>query len=84
MSARIERAARRWSETGGRTADPGDLTEPDGEEARWLDRASAAVEDRLGRAGQSYLTRLVVAFERHLKTAAEAAARTPTPPAPPP
>jgi hypothetical protein len=85
MSGRIERAARRWSETGGRTADPGDdVTEPDAEEARWLDRASAAVEDRLGRAGQSYLTRLVAAFERHLKTAVEAAARTPTPPAPTP
>ncbi|MES1209857.1 MAG: hypothetical protein ABUS79_28310, partial [Pseudomonadota bacterium] len=84
MSARIERAARRWSETGGRTADPGDLTEPDGEEARWLDRASAAVEDRLGRAGQSYVTRLVGAFERHLKTAVEAAARAPAPPTPAP
>ena len=84
MSARIERAARRWSETGGRTADPGDLAEPEGEEARWLDRASAAVEDRLGRAGQSYLTRLVVAFERHLKTAVEAAASAPAtqPPTP--
>jgi len=84
MSARIERAARRWSETGGRTADPGDLAEPEGEEARWLDRASAAVEERLGRAGQSYLTRLILAFERHLKAAVEAAARAPTPQAPPP
>ncbi|HVT06842.1 MAG TPA: hypothetical protein VHO67_05275 [Polyangia bacterium] len=84
MSARIERAARRWSETGGRTADPGDLAEPEGEEARWLDRASAAVEDRLGRAGQSYLTRLILAFERHLKAAAEAAARAPAPQPPAP
>ena len=84
MSARIERAARRWSETGGRTADPGDVTEADGEEARWLDRASTAVEDRLSRAGQSYLTRLVVAFERHLKMAVEAAARVPAPQTPAP
>ncbi|HSS40753.1 MAG TPA: hypothetical protein VLT58_18445 [Polyangia bacterium] len=84
MSARIERAARRWSETGGRTADPGDVTEPDGEEARWLDRASGAVEDRLSRAGHSYLTRLVLAFERHLKTAVETAARTPAPQPPAP
>jgi hypothetical protein len=83
MSARIERAARRWSETGGRTADPGDRAEPEGEEARWLDRASAAVEARLGRAGHTYLSRLVVAFERHLQAAvasARAAAATVAPP----
>jgi hypothetical protein len=84
MSARIERAARRWSETGGRTADPGDdRTEVDGEEARWLDRASAAVEERLGRVGHTYLTRLVTAFERHLQQAvasARAAAATVAPP----
>jgi hypothetical protein len=84
MSARIERAARRWSETGGRTADPGDVAEPEGEEARWLDRASGAVEDRLARAGQSYITRLVLAFERRLKAAIEAAAQTPAPAPPAP
>jgi hypothetical protein len=86
MSGRIERAARRWSETGGRTADPGDRAEPEGgggEEARWLDRASAAVEERLGRASHSYVSRLVMAFERHLREAvasARAAAATVTPP----
>lgn len=84
MSGRVERAARRWSETGGRSADPGDISEPEtGEEARWLDRASAAVEDRLGRVGQTYLTRLVSTFERQLREAVEAArAVPPTPPQP--
>lgn len=86
MSARVERAARRWAESGGRTADPGDLPEPDadGEEARWLDRAAAAVEARLARAEQSYLGRLVGAFERRWQEAAEAAARQPPPGDPPP
>jgi hypothetical protein len=83
MSARVERAARRWSETGGRSADPGDVAEPEGEEARWLDRAAAAVEERLGRAGQSYVTRLVTSFERRLQEAV-AAARAAAPPPPPP
>jgi hypothetical protein len=83
MSARVERAARRWAESGGRSADPGDLDpEGDGEGARWLDRASAAVEERLSRAGQSYLVGLVGTFERHWKAALEAARRDqpPTPP----
>ena len=68
VSERIERAARRWSETGGATADPGDVT-PAGDapeaddEARWLDRAAGAVESRLGRAEQTYLSGLVRAFE---------------------
>jgi len=84
MSGRVERAARRWSETGGRSADPGDVAEAEGtEEARWLDRASAAVEDRLGRVGQTYVTRLVSAFERRLREAVEAAKAVPiTPPQP--
>jgi hypothetical protein len=79
MSTHLERAARRWSESGGRTADPGDLPEPDadGEGARWLDRASAAVEDRLARAEQSYLVRLVGSFERRLNEATEAARKNP-------
>jgi hypothetical protein len=89
MSGRIERAARRWAETGGRTADPGDAVDAAGQgrggghaqghagdagdpggddespaERRWLDRATGAVESRLGRAGQAYLGGLVRAFER--------------------
>jgi hypothetical protein len=83
MSGRVERAARRWAETGGRSADPGDVVEPDGEEARWLDRATAAVEQRLGRVGQSYLARLVSTFERRLREAVEAARAVPTSPAQP-
>jgi hypothetical protein len=71
VGERIERAARRWSETGGASADPGDVVpgadggdgEP-GEEARWLDRAAGAVESKLGRVEQSYLSVLVRAFER--------------------
>jgi hypothetical protein len=78
MSGRIERAARRWAESGGRSADPGDLDpEGDSEGARWLDRASAAVEERLSRVGQSYLVALVATFERHWKAALEAARKDP-------
>jgi hypothetical protein len=81
MGERIERAARRWAETGGRTADPGDAVDADGQgrggaadelggdeesaaERRWLDRATGAVEARLGRVGQAYLVSLVRSFER--------------------
>jgi hypothetical protein len=83
MSARLERAARHWAESGGRSADPGDIpgVEPggDGEEARWLDRASAAVEARLVRLEQSYLVGLVASFERRLKEAVEVARKNPPP-----
>jgi hypothetical protein len=69
---RIERAARRWSETGGATADPGEVLpgeagaegESQADEARWLDRAAGAVESRFGRVEQNYLSGLVRAFER--------------------
>jgi hypothetical protein len=89
MGDRIERAARRWAETGGQSADPGEGGEAgaaagarpgpadgppggkaglDGEETadekRWLDRATGAVEARLGRVGHDYLLGLVRAFER--------------------
>ncbi|HLK92755.1 MAG TPA: hypothetical protein VKZ18_22875 [Polyangia bacterium] len=82
MSARIERAAKRWAESGGRTADPGEGGDPAGgpgaeDEARWLDRASSAVEDRIGRAGHGYLVNLVASFERRLKDAVEAARKDP-------
>jgi hypothetical protein len=78
MSARIEKAARRWAESGGRTADPGDAAGADADdEARWLDRASSAVEERMGRVGHSYLVGLVASFERRLKDAAEAARKDP-------
>lgn len=83
MSARVERAARRWAESGGRSADPGDIpgVDPkgDAEEARWLDRASAAVEGRLAHLEESYLIGLVGAFERRLKEAVEVARKNPPP-----
>ena len=79
MSARVERAARHWAESGGRSADPGDIPDPEGggEEARWLDRASAAVEARLAHLEQSYLVGLVASFERRLKEAVEVARKNP-------
>jgi hypothetical protein len=79
MSAKLEKAAQRWAESGGRSADAGDGLEI-GEaevEARWVDRAAAAVEDRLARAGQSYLLGLVTAFERRLKVSENRAVTDP-------
>jgi hypothetical protein len=81
----LERASRRWAESGGTTTEgaaaaPGDdkATDPDdagaGTEARWLDRAALAVERRLSVLGQGYLTTLVSTFERRWHEA-EAAAR---------
>jgi len=68
---RLERAARRWTASGGRSMDPdpsADLGE-DEAEARWLDRAAGEVEGRLGGLGQDYLTRLVRTFERRFREA---------------
>jgi hypothetical protein len=71
MGEKVERAAHRWAESGGRSADAGDLGEPEENEAqaRWVDRATSAVEDRLAHAGHGYLLGLVSAFERRLKVA---------------
>ena len=82
MSDRIERAARRWSESGGQTADPGDDIEGEGgtEDARWLDKAAGAVESRLGRVGQTYLSALVRSFERRWLEVEAARKAAPTPP----
>jgi len=79
MGEKVERAAHRWAESGGRSADAGDLGEPEETEAqaRWVDRATSAVEDRLARAGHGYLLGLVTSFERRLKVAET----QPTPPA---
>jgi hypothetical protein len=65
---RLQRAARRWAETGGQSADPleqGADTEVEAE--RWIDRAVRAVEERLGRVGQTYVASLVHSFERHFR-----------------
>ena len=79
-NAKIEKAARRWSQSGGATTDPlpGDEDVKD-EDARWLDRASSEVEGRLG-LGQEYLVTLVRTFERRWRTAENARAAATSPP----
>ena len=71
LSERVRLAAERWAESGGKSTDPDEA--PDigetTEEARWVDRAAAAVESRLGRAEQGYLAGLMQAFERRWKDA---------------
>jgi len=55
------------------------------EEVRWLDRAAAAVESRIGRVEQGYLAGLVQAFERRwheAETRRKAAAEAPPPAGP--
>jgi hypothetical protein len=86
---RLERAARRWAASGGRSVDPdpaanlGDVGE-DEAEARWLDRAAGEVEGRLGGLGQDYLTKLVRTFERRFRESEQQAEATAgvTPPSP--
>jgi hypothetical protein len=86
MSKRFERAAEQFARTGGQPS-PGtgadDQIPVDGEEARWLDRASAAVEGRLNQLGTSYLRTLVRSFELRWRQAEAAAAAVadPKPPA---
>ncbi|HVZ71883.1 MAG TPA: hypothetical protein VHJ20_05850 [Polyangia bacterium] len=66
---RLERAARRWAASGGRSMDPdpsADLHE-DEAEARWIDRAAGEVEGHLGGLGTEYLTKLVRTFERRYR-----------------
>jgi hypothetical protein len=79
-NAKLERAARRWAQSGGTTTDPIPGDEDDGangDDARWLDRASSEVEGRLG-IGQEYLVGLVRTFERRWRAAENA--REPSPP----
>jgi hypothetical protein len=66
LSDRIRLAAERWAESGGKTTDPDEAAESEdaAAEVRWLDRAAAAVESRLGRVEQGYLAGLMQAFER--------------------
>jgi hypothetical protein len=54
------------------------------DDARWLDKAAAAVESRLGRAGQGYLSVLVRSFERRWKEVEARRKAAPTPDAGPP
>jgi hypothetical protein len=87
LSDRLRLAAERWAESGGKSTDPDEAAETGdaGEEVRWLDRAAAAVESRIGRVEQGYLAGLVQAFERRWReaqTRKTAAAEPPAPPAP--
>jgi hypothetical protein len=84
-NAKIERAARRWAQSGGTTTDPvPGATDEVGndEDARWLDRASTEVEGRLG-LGQEYLVGLVRTFERRWRALENARPVPPPPHAPP-
>jgi len=83
LSDRIRLAAERWAESGGTSTDPDEAPEigDAGEEVRWLDRAAAAVESRIGRVEHGYLSGLVEAFERRWR---EAQARKAAPTDPPP
>jgi hypothetical protein len=71
LSERIRLSAERWAESGGKSTDPDEAAEMGdaAEEVRWLDRAAAAVESRIGRAEQSYLAGLVQAFEQRWRDA---------------
>jgi hypothetical protein len=85
LSERIRLSAERWAESGGTSTDPDETAESGdaAEEVRWLDRAAAAVESRLGRVEQGYLNGLVQAFERRWREAEarRAAAKDAPPPA---
>jgi hypothetical protein len=84
LSERIRLAAERWAESGGKSTDPDETAEAGdaAEEVRWLDRAAAAVESRIGRVEQGYLAGLVQAFERRWREAeARRAAAAEAPPA---
>lgn len=94
MSNRFERAAEQWVRTGGQpdragASDPDAEAHKDGdagagaeaENARWLDRAAAAVEGRLNQLGTNYLRTLVRSFEQRWRQAE--AAGPAAPPAPP-
>jgi hypothetical protein len=76
LSDRIRLSAERWAESGGTSTDPDEAAEigDAAEEVRWLDRAAAAVESRLGRVEQGYMVGLMQAFERRWR---EAQARKP-------
>jgi hypothetical protein len=81
LSERIRLAAERWAESGGKSTDPDEG--PDigsaAEEARWVDRAAAAVEERIGRVEQGYLGGLVQSFERRWKEQAKKPKEQPPP-----
>jgi hypothetical protein len=70
VSRRLQRAVELYVASGGRPdaarEQPNEPIDP--EEARWLDRAAARVEDRLGRLGGDYLRALLGRFEQRWNT----------------
>ena len=91
MSNRFERAAEHWARTGGQPSAAPDVESDapiDAENARWLDRASGAVETRLNQLGTQYLRTLVSSFEQRWRQSelarAEAEAKDKPKPAPKP
>jgi hypothetical protein len=87
MSGRFQKAAEDWVRTGGQpgvTLDKDDSVAP-AAEARWLDRATATVEDGLSHLGNNYLETLVRVFERRWRQAETEREKAPDePPSAPP
>ena len=85
MSARIERAARRWAESGGRTADPGDVLDADARRRRRgalaRPRVGAPSRSGCGALEQSYLAGLVALVRAPLERSCRGGARKNPPPA---
>jgi hypothetical protein len=73
MTDRLRRAAEQYVATGGNPAAAAPEPAATEEEARWLDRAAAQVDDKLSRLGTGYLERLITSFDRHWTEAAERA-----------
>ena len=86
ITTRLGTLAQRWVSTRGNaeaTFDPAADLAPEGE-TQWLDRASKAVEDRLGGVGQDYLGILIDDFERRWAASVSQAAGAGQPPPPNP
>lgn len=78
VSQQMQRLTERWVKSGGRPEVDIPEEEPSssggaGDSARWLDRATRAVEGRLHTMGQGYTTTLVEDFERRWREALAAA-----------
>jgi hypothetical protein len=86
LCERIRLAAERCAESGGKSTDPDEAAETGdaAAEVRWLDRAAAAVESRLGRVEQGYLAGLMQGFERRWRDAQAGKKPAPEPSVPDP
>lgn len=69
VHGRLQRTVEQYVASGGNpdiAAEQGGLeADVSAEDARWIDRASALVEDRIGRLGNDYLAGLLTSFETH-------------------